>query len=170
MLCTLHGSLYAEPASGSWTPPEELATAQDLSKLITSGQWYAALAGIAVLGVLLAVAYLVPLIRAPRWQILGFTVVPLIVAFATLDGLTRSAAGRLSALPYDELQKVVDSELAPAGERSLAAQVLAWRGEVHGRSFLLDIARLPLSATFLATAALLATVWLLSHHRVLRAS
>jgi len=170
LLCAQYGTLRGEPGTGTWTPPDELLTAQHLSKLITSNQWYAASAGFVVLLVLLAIAYLIPLIRAPRWQILGLAVVPLVATFATLAALSRSIARGLQQIPYDELRNVIDSELAAGGDKALAEQVLKWQGEVEGRSFLLDIASLPISATFIASAVLLATLWLVSHHRVLRAS
>jgi hypothetical protein len=170
LLCGLRELAHAEPATDAWAPPDELLTAQNLSKLITGNQRCAAIAGVAVLLLLLGIAYLIPLIRAPRWQILGIAVLPVVVAFGTMAALSRPVERNLQKIPYEEMRNVIDSEVAPSGDKAIAERILRWQGEIEGRSFLIDVGSMPLGVTFVASAALMAALWLLSHHRVLRAS
>jgi hypothetical protein len=166
VLCS---SSRAQGVPGAWTPPDELLTAQNLSKLVADNQTYAIAAGVVSLLVLMAVAYLVPFIRAPRWQILAFALVPLCFAFSTMVALSRPIEPSLQKIPYEEMQKVLDSELATASDKELADKTLKWKVELEGRSFLIGISWKPIGATFAAAAVLVACLWLMSHHRVLRA-
>jgi hypothetical protein len=169
VLCGL-SSLARAAGPEVWTPPDELLTAQHLSKQLTNNQWYAAGAGVVALALLLVIAYLVPLIRAPRWQVLGFALAPMVVAFATMFALSRPIEPKLTKIPYEEMRKVTDSEVATTGEKALADKVVKWQGEIEGRSFLIDVSTMPMSAAFGAAALIVAALWFLSHRNVLRTS
>jgi hypothetical protein len=127
-------------------------------------------AGVAFLLGLLTIAYLVPIIRGPRWQIAGFALLPACAAFATMIVLSRPIESSIEKLPSQEMDNVLRNDLASARDKALADKMLSWQGKLQGRSFLIDLSSMPVSATFAASAALVFFCWLLSHHRVLRAS
>jgi hypothetical protein len=164
------GVAGAQRAADAWTSSDELLTAQNLIKLIADNQKYAIAAGVLALGVLLAIGYLVPIIRLPRWQLVGFAVLPVLVAFGTMAGLSRPIEPSVEKIPYEEMKKVVDSEMAPAGDKAVAERILKWQGELQARSFLVDVSSTPIVATFAASVALVLVFWFASHFRVLRAS
>jgi hypothetical protein len=170
VLCGLPGVAGAQPAADASMSSDELLTAQNLSKIITSNQWYAIGAAVLVVALLLGIAYLVPLIRAPRWQILGFAVVPVLVALVTMAALSRPLEPDLQGITREEMENVVKSEVTEVGDKALAKKILKWQGEIEGRSFLIGVSTKPMSAAFGLSAALMMVVWLLSHRRVLRAN
>ncbi|TMQ19892.1 MAG: hypothetical protein E6J90_01570 [Deltaproteobacteria bacterium] len=166
----LCGLARAEPAADDWQRPDEIITAEGLSKLVSDNQRWAIAAGVGFLLVLLAVVYLVPIIRRPRWQILAFALLPACVAFATMVGLSRPIEPGVEKLPSEEMTNVIRNELAPASDKALADQMLRWQDKLQGRSFLIDLSSMPVSATFVASAALVLLCWFMSHHRVLRSN
>jgi hypothetical protein len=170
VVCVPCGVAGAQGVADVSTASDELLTAQNLVKLIVDNQKYAIAAGVFALLGLLAIAYLVPVIRAPRWQIVGFAVLPALVAFGTMAGLSRPIEPSLEKIPYEEMDKVRKSEVAPPDQRAVAETILTWQGELQARSFLADISVTPLTATFAASVALVLAFWFATHFRVLRAS
>lgn len=164
----LCGVARAEPAADEWQRPDEIVTAEGLSKLISDNQIWAIAAGVAVLLVLLAIAYVVPVIRAPRWQVVGFALLPACVAFGTMVALSRPIEPSVEQLAPEEMTNVMHNDLAPASDKALADKMLRWQGELQGRSFLIGLSSMPVSATFVASAVLVLLCWFMSHHRVLR--
>jgi hypothetical protein len=164
------GLAQAEPAADEWQRPDEIITAEGLSKLVAGNQRWAIVAGIGFLLALLAVAYLVPIIRRPRWQIVAFALLPACVAFGTMVALSRPIEPQVEGLTPDELTNVMHNDLAPGSDKALADQMLQWQAKLQGRSFLIDLASMPISTTFAVSAALVLLCWFASHHRVLRSN
>jgi hypothetical protein len=169
-LPALCGLARAEPAADEWQRPDEIITAEGLNKLVSGNQRWAFFAGVGFLLVLLAVAYVVPIIRRPRWQVLAFALLPACVAFAAMVALSRPIEPQVEGLTPDELTNVMHNDLAPVSDKALADQMLQWQAKLQGRSFLIDLSSLPVSTTFAASAVLVLLCWYMSHRRVLRSN